>query len=159
MVDQILAKSGVSRGTFYRYFDGRDGLAIEVLEERAERFERCLEERLEVSGGLRDGIVAVFEFLENWADEHGARGCLFQTSMVEFAGWEELHTVSRQHKTRVSAVFADFLKRHGHPDPVFGAFSMMLLVEGAVALATYGSAREVFRHSARSALVSFRASA
>jgi AcrR family transcriptional regulator len=81
-VDGILAPSGASTRTLYKHFGSRDGLVLAVLEER----HRDFMDRLARSGADADPVGDLFDTLERWLVEHGARGCMLLRARGEYAG-------------------------------------------------------------------------
>src|SRR5690349_2796543 len=84
-VDGILAPSGASTRTLYKHFGSRDGLVIAVLEER----HRDFMQRLEMPGDASDLVGDLFDTLEGWLTERGARGCMLLRARGEYAGANE----------------------------------------------------------------------
>ena len=81
-VDGILASSGASTRTLYKHFGSRDGLVLAVLEKR----HRDFMDRLEMRSGNPEPIGELFDTLEQWLIEHGARGCVLLRARSEYAG-------------------------------------------------------------------------
>src|SRR3954454_17787507 len=81
-VDGVLASSGASTRTLYKHFGSRDGL---VLEERHREFMV----RLELQSGNADPVGGLFDTLEQWLIEHGARGCMLLRARSEYASANE----------------------------------------------------------------------
>lgn len=84
-VDGILASSGASTRTLYKHFGSRDGLVLAVLEERHRDFMN----RLKPRSGHADPIGELFDTLEHWLTEHGARGCMLLRARSEYAAANE----------------------------------------------------------------------
>lgn len=79
-VDAVLAPSGASTRTLYKHFGSRDGLVQAVLEDRHRQFM----ERL-VGNNPADLVGDLFDQLQLWLDEHGARGCMLLRARSEYA--------------------------------------------------------------------------
>lgn len=79
-VDAVLAPSGVSTRTLYKHFGSRDGLVRAVLELRHQRFMQRLEGK-----DPADPVGDLFDQLQQWLDEHGARGCMLLRARSEYA--------------------------------------------------------------------------
>jgi AcrR family transcriptional regulator len=84
-VDGVLAPSGASTRTLYKHFGSRDGLVLAVLEERHRNFM----DRLELQRENADPVGVLFDTLEQWLIEHGARGCMLLRARGEYAGANE----------------------------------------------------------------------
>ncbi|MDB4837318.1 TetR/AcrR family transcriptional regulator [Marinomonas sp.] len=146
-VEDVLEAAGASRGSFYKFFDHKTNLAEEVLKSRASQYEDFLTESINQSSGFSEGITAVFTSLIEWDEIHGSHGCLFQTSKIELGDRQEIIAVAITHKQKVQKILHDFLLKHGGSEPDRGASSLMLLMEGAIALANVGSCKEHFSNA------------
>ncbi|WP_336742280.1 TetR/AcrR family transcriptional regulator [Aureimonas altamirensis] len=80
-VDAVLAPSGASTRTLYKHFGSRDGLVLAVLDYRHKAFMA----RLAGGRGAANPVAALFDTLEKWVDEHGARGCMLLRARAEYA--------------------------------------------------------------------------
>jgi AcrR family transcriptional regulator len=80
-VDALLAPSGASTRTLYKHFGSRDGLVLAVLDHRHKAFMA----RLAGGRGAANPVAALFDTLEKWVDEHGARGCMLLRARAEYA--------------------------------------------------------------------------
>lgn len=138
-IESILEESGVSRGTFYKYFESKRDVVLAVLKFRAEIFENTI---LNALGGALDerGVSdALFDVLRDWHARYGARGCLFQTAASEYGRHHpEVFQLARDHKHRLQHVVESALSRVGSRSPRRTAEQLLLLLEGAVALGQFG---------------------
>ncbi|SFV28674.1 DNA-binding transcriptional regulator, AcrR family [Devosia crocina] len=132
-VDGILAPSGTSTRTLYKHFGSREGLVLAVVAER----HRSFMERLRDWPEAHDPIGSLFDVLESWLSEHGARGCMLLRAHSEYAGSHpDIASLVRQQKRE----FADEIARRvetalGQPNNEI-ALSIWLLFEGATAAAS-----------------------
>jgi AcrR family transcriptional regulator len=144
-VDGILASSGASTRTLYKHFGSRDGLVLAVLEERHRDFMN----RLELRSGNADPIDELFDTLEHWLVEHGARGCVLLRARSEYAGAnEDVVALVRRQKEEFGREIAKRVETVlGSADAPL-ATQIWLLFEGATAaasvsdLSVVGSARQ-----------------
>lgn len=104
-IQQILAAAGVPKGSFYNFFDSKEGFALEVLDAYARRYIEFVAEYLHCDGPPLDRLRAYFSALEDEMCRAGdAAGCLYgvlsQTSAPHsdvlrerlkeaFASWRE----------------------------------------------------------------------
>lgn len=104
-IQQILAAAGVPKGSFYNFFDSKEGFALEVLDAYARRYIEFVAEYLHGDGPPLDRLRAYFSALEDEMSRAGdAAGCLYgvlsQTSAPHsdvlrerlkeaFASWRE----------------------------------------------------------------------
>jgi AcrR family transcriptional regulator len=138
-IDRIVAESGVTKMTLYRYFPSKQQLVIAVLEGERQSFR----ERLE--GFVRDDSVTllpserllrVFDFLAQWFAGPDFLGCPFIHAASEFTAEEaEAHRIAAAHQTGLCkllytlAVEAEI----AHPEVIAPQF--LLLMQGAIAVA------------------------
>lgn len=132
-VDGILALSGASTRTLYKHFGSRDGLVLAVLEERHRGFMR----RLELQGGNADPVGELFDTLEQWLIEHGARGCMLLRARSEYSGAnEDVVALVRRQKEEFEREIAKRVEATlGSADSRL-ATQVWLLFEGATAAAS-----------------------
>jgi AcrR family transcriptional regulator len=91
-VDAVVRASGVSKPTLYAHFGDKAGLVQAVLEERHARRRQHLEAAVE---GADDPVRAVFDWLEGFYRDEGARGCAFLNAAAEGAGEEAVRAEKR----------------------------------------------------------------
>ncbi|MGP9821634.1 TetR/AcrR family transcriptional regulator [Salinarimonas sp. NSM] len=153
-VEDLLAASGLSRGTFYKHFRSKHAVVLTVLAHRAALFEQAIARGLADAQGHGAIVDALFAALSDWHETHGARGCLFQTAASEYGrGHPDVLRLARDHKIRVRGLVETALARAGLRDARFAAEPLMLLMEGAVALGQFADQRrqiEAARRVARS---------
>lgn len=132
-VDGILAASGASTRTLYKLFGSREGLVLAVLEERHSEFMARLRER----GDPGDPVGNLFDVLEHWINDHGARGCMLLRAFGEYAGVSEAVTVLvRQQKQEFAREIAERIRQAvGNSDDELTT-QVWLLFEGATAAAS-----------------------
>jgi AcrR family transcriptional regulator len=132
-VDGILAPSGTSTRTLYKHFGSRDGLVLAVLEGRHREFMGQLERQR----GNADPVGALFDTLERWLIEHGARGCMLLRARSEYASVNEnvVALVRRQKEEFEHEIARRVETTLGSPDAGL-ATQIWLLFEGATAAAS-----------------------
>jgi AcrR family transcriptional regulator len=159
-IDRIIAEAEVAKMTMYRHFPSKDGLIVEVLDWRAERFKRQLDRLSEAAMTPGEKIAAIFDWHERWFDSPDFHGCLFQHALAEFgepahAVFEAVARQKRDLQQRMRDILAQSLPddRAGHV-----ATTLFMLIEGATVLAHMGQGKAAIV-SARSAAVDVLASA
>ena len=147
-IDKIIAEAGVAKMTMYRHFPSKNGLIVEVLEWRAERFKRQLDR---ITGAAQIGraatpgekIAAIFDWHERWFDSPDFHGCLFQHALAEFG--EPTHAVFEaavQQKRDLQQRLRDILAPTLPPDRAEAvATTLSTLIEGATFLARMGQGK------------------
>ena len=151
-IDKIIAEADVAKMTMYRHFPSKDRLIVEVLDWRAERFNRQLDRLTEAAATPQEKVAAIFDWHERWFDSEDFYGCLFQHALAEFG--EPDHVVrqaamrqKQDLQRRIKGILAQAMPAR-RAERVATALSM--LIEGATVLARMGqgkaaldSAREI----------------
>lgn len=82
-IKQVIEEAGIAKGTFYSHFRSKEELGLAWLKERHGQWVGWLEERV---GGVEtagERLVASFDFLKEWMEGSGFRGCAFINTMAE----------------------------------------------------------------------------
>lgn len=135
-IDQIVREAEVTPRTLYRHFHSKEQLILKVLEERELRFFRKLQQCIENKENSIPNWVAVFNELENWFTEESGRGCLFLRALAEYRHKEtEIVQTVLIHKQRTLDFLMGQFAKTSSDHFKDRAESLMLIIEGAVALA------------------------
>lgn len=152
-IDRIIAEAEVAKMTMYRHFPSKDGLIVEVLDWRWERFERQLDRLTEAATTPERKIASIFDWYERWFDSPDFHGCLFQHALAEFGDPDHpvFAAVARQKtalKRRMHAVLAESMSEDRAEST---ATALFLLIEGATLLAQMGQAKVAMRDARNAA--------
>jgi AcrR family transcriptional regulator len=157
-IDKIIAEADVAKMTMYRHFPSKDGLIVEVLNWRAERFSRQLDRLAEAAATPREKIVAILDWHERWFGSEDFHGCLFQHALAEFG--EPDHVVreaamrqKRDLQQRLRSILTGSMPK-SRAEQV--ATTLFMLIEGATVLARMGQGKAAL-DSARKAAVAILA--
>jgi AcrR family transcriptional regulator len=132
-VDAILKEADVARRSLYQHFGGKDGLVTEMLREASneDRYHQVMDA---AGDDPRERILAVFDELEQATTDPEFRGCRYISAKLALPDpGHPAHAEIRAYKDRIHALFVTELTRYGHPDPVFGADQIVVLIDGALA--------------------------
>jgi len=132
-IDRVIAESGVTKVTFYRYFPSKNDLVREFLEYRHQHWMAWFVDALQRNGGH---VKALAPALAEWFADQGFRGCAFINSVGELgATLPEIVEITRCHKNDMTDVIARLLpaSRHRKRD----AEALALAVDGAIIRAQY----------------------
>jgi AcrR family transcriptional regulator len=134
-VDTILKEADVARRSLYQHFGGKDGLIAEVLRTAANdaRYRQVMDK---AGDNPRTRVLAVFDELEKITTRPSFRGCRYtsaELALVDPA--HPAHAEIRAYKDGLHQLFTAELIRHGHPAPSIGADQLLVLIDGALALA------------------------
>ncbi|HEV2505307.1 MAG TPA: TetR/AcrR family transcriptional regulator [Mesorhizobium sp.] len=159
-IDRIIAEAGVAKMTMYRHFPSKTGLIVDVLNWRAERFRRQLDQIAGAAMTSGEKIAAIFDWHERWFDSPDFHGCLFQHALAEFG--EPTHAVfeaAARQKRDLQQRMRDVLAHSLPADRVEAiATTLSTLIEGAIFLAGIGQGKTAII-SARKAAADILASA
>src|SRR5215831_3143062 len=130
-MDAIRDASGVPLKRLYQLFPGKEQLVEAYLERRDVSWRGRLASYVQRASCPRQRILAVFDWLHEWASEPGFRGCAW------INGYGELGSVSpavaaqaRRHKEAFLAYLHGLVTAADLAEPITD--SLYLLAEGAV---------------------------
>lgn len=81
-VDLIRDQSGCSKTTMYTYFNNKQQLIEQVLEQRDQRFRQSLNTALSDRTGI-DALEMIYEWHMQWFQDSDFKGCLFIRALAE----------------------------------------------------------------------------
>ena len=155
-IDTIIAEAGVAKMTMYRHFPSKDGLVVAVLDWRAERFERQLDQLAEAGGSPQQKIAKILDWYGRWFQSEDFHGCLFAHAVAEFG--DPAHPIfqaaTRQKNSlqrRMRRILEETSSRQ-RAESI--ATSLLMLIEGATLLAQMGQGDMAIR-AARKAVPGF----
>ena len=139
-VDEAVRHAGVATMTLYHHFEGKDALVAAALRDRHERWMRRWERHIAAASTPADRLLAIFDALEEWAQEEGAeRGCAFVDAAAELSdrehpAWREIDA----HKQQLRARLVELGEAAEQDDPDHLADQLLLLYEGALSALLVG---------------------
>jgi AcrR family transcriptional regulator len=136
-MDEIAARTGVTKRTLYYHFDSKDALLAAMLEAQhqlALAAFKTFGDRL--SGSPQAIVKAMFDQLAVWSDRPRWVGSGFTRLVVELADLpgHPARAIARRHKAMLEGHLADLLAAAGIPSPRVRAREIWLLSEGAISL-------------------------
>jgi AcrR family transcriptional regulator len=143
-IDRILAEAGVAKMTLYNHFRSKDELVLAALRRSSERFRRAFARTVERrSADPRGRLLAVFDVLEDWFAGRAFRGCLFVNAAAEYRERDHpVHMVAAEHKRATLAYLRQLAAAAGARDADALAYALVLLMEGAIAMAHVAGSAE-----------------
>lgn len=131
-LDQIIAEVNTTKTTFYKYFESKDHLIIEVLKIRSAQ-ELA---QLAVEVGRRAGtdnpsgqLLAIFDVFDAWFREADFKGCMFMRAASEFPGEHDpVHVAAVSHGRHLAEFILRLAREAGatEPEALAGQFSILL---------------------------------
>lgn len=132
-VDRLIAKSSVTKRTFYRQFASKNDLILAFLEFRHENWMAWFVTRLEEHGG---DINALCPTLSEWFDSPDFRGCAFINSLGELGGaLPGIVEITKRHKEEMSEAIERILP--DTPGRKQTALGLALAIDGAIIRAQF----------------------
>ena len=132
-VDRLIAKSSVTKRTFYRQFASKNDLILAFLEFRHENWMAWFVTRLEAHGG---DIHALCPTLSEWFSSPDFRGCAFINSLSELGGaLPEVVKITKRHKEEMSEAIERILPNTQRRKQT--ALSLALAIDGAIVRAQF----------------------
>ena len=135
-LDRILQVVGISKQAFYRHFESKDELAVEVIRwhDRWWR-DHCRKVLAERAGddarAQLDGFAGI---LIEVLDGDVFRGCFFVNAVAQFPNpHDPVHRAAVEAKENIDAMVRDMALRAGADDPVAFAREFAMIFQGAFA--------------------------
>lgn len=131
-LDRILHDVGVTKTTFYNYFQSKDDLIVAVLEHHDQWWQQTFCDMLRKRGGLhpRKQIECIFEVLDD-VMRTDFNGCIFINVAVEFPEPHmAAHQAARLHKESMEGILHDLAEACGAANPRGFAEEISLVMEG-----------------------------
>lgn len=140
-VEDIVARAGVSHGTFYTYYDNRAAILDDLVDEAAERLRAVVDQPWDgpdVAATIRAVIAA---FVDTLSEEGDVIGAWIEASSTDDHFRNRLREVRSSYTDQVARHLAPALAHTDH-DPVVAAGALVAMVEGYTTdrLAAGGSA-------------------
>ncbi|WP_442583735.1 TetR/AcrR family transcriptional regulator [Mesorhizobium sp. ASY16-5R] len=143
-IDRIIAEADVAKMTMYRHFPSKDGLIVEVLNWRAQRFDRQLDQLVDDAIAPERKIGTIFDWHRCWFEAADFHGCLFAHALAEFG--DPTHPVFRavvDQKTGLKRRMKTILEGIMPAERAESASAaLLMLIEGATLMAQMGRGDE-----------------
>lgn len=136
-IDWILAESGVSKATLYKYFRSKEELILAVLEQRHHQLVALIEQVM--AAAIEKGeppVLSIFDALDQWFRSDGFYGCNFINASAEYASeTDPIHQFAARHKAGMQDLIEQALTGLSPNRKKRLAANMALLVDGAIVFA------------------------
>lgn len=142
-VNEIIARAGVAKATFFSHFPAKEDLAVAYLRGLHEEEAEALLASVEDAATPRDRFLAVIRWIEPWILASDLRGCGFLNIVPEAPDpASPLRREARAHYEVLRGLLRDLAARlvesdpdrHGGVDPAALADRSLVIVVGAIAL-------------------------
>jgi len=133
-VDAIAAEAGTTKVTFYRVFESKDDLIVQVLQEQSKRFWEWWDAIVaEHPGQPRKQIETLIDrFQSEIIGDEACRGCAVANAAVEIVDEDHpARAVIKQHKLDIAHRLRDLCRQMGAKQPDLLGDALSLLYSGA----------------------------
>ncbi|MBB1593078.1 TetR/AcrR family transcriptional regulator [Achromobacter sp. UMC46] len=135
-MDLIVKTSGVARKSLYKHYPTKEALVAAALQARDERWMQWFVAATTQAATPRARLLSIFDALREWFASDGFRGCAFINAAGEIGDpANPIREVSRLHKARLLAHVLTLTQAAGLPDPDETARQLLVLIDGAIAVA------------------------
>lgn len=145
-IDTVMANSGISKRTLYKYFPSKEDLIEAVLDQYGEDTDAFLfKPALARSDDPREQIAAIFDVRREMMAQTACRGCLAMKAGQEYIGKHEGITArGRAASVYVEGRFVELCEKAGAKDPLQTGRQIGLLFQGAALTAQMQQDPSVF---------------
>lgn len=152
-IDRIIAEAQVAKMTMYRHFPSKEGLIVEVLEERFRRFEEQLDRMAALSKQPEGMIDDIIGWYGRWFDRADFNGCLFAHALAEYGSPSHpVFEASVRQKESLRRRMADILaKLMSAAEAETASTAILMLIEGATLMAEMGQGGKAIDAARRAA--------
>jgi AcrR family transcriptional regulator len=138
-VDQVIAKAGVTKTTFYKHFEGKDDLMVAAVRRRDEWESRAWDRAVRKLAGddPTRQLLAMLDVMDVWFNDPDFRGCMFMNTAIEFPNPNDpVHQAAAAHKRQVRDHFRNLARAACADAPTAEIFAdcYTALIEGALVL-------------------------
>ncbi|CUI61198.1 TetR/AcrR family transcriptional regulator [Achromobacter xylosoxidans] len=135
-MDLIVRTSGVARKQVYRLYPNKDALVAAALRARDERWMQWFVATSSRAQAPRARLLAMFDALREWFGTDDFRGCAFLNAAGEIGDEASpILAVAREHKARLLEYVRTLTRAAALPDPDEAAAQLLVLIDGAIAVA------------------------
>src|SRR3990167_8600656 len=132
-LDLLLAGSGISKRTLYKYFDSKEALIAATVQHYAGLFKAELALRITPKMKALDKVLAAFDAQEALVCRHGFNGCFALKALLEYdQNQPEIWLATQNVFADLMAFFILQSKALKHPSPETLACQIEILFRGAV---------------------------
>jgi AcrR family transcriptional regulator len=144
-IDEIIARSGVAKATFYRHFPSKEALVLAYMERWYQARHDAIEEAIAHAHNPDDALLAAFTVLDEWFSRGAAEVNTFLHVMIEFGAEHPLGQAAMAHLAAIRERLAALAEAAGLNDPEGFAWSFHILTKGAMVASIEGDQRAALR--------------
>ncbi len=136
-MDKLVAETGISKTSMYKYFRTKEELILATLERRHTNLMALLADASDARADTPKGqLLASFDALQEWIASDEFNSCMFIKASSEYQDpAHPIHQASAAHKRALTEHMADLARKAGAKEPEALGRQLMLLKEGAIVTA------------------------
>lgn len=145
--NRVAGHAGLTKPTIYNLFGSKDALVLETLQRRAAQIRSHIEQRAEAREDPESRLNEVLNVHAEMLMSGGFHGCPLTIAAVQAPDSRQARDLANAHKTWLQGLLARFARGAGLTSPDVLASSLVLILEGAAAMAAVQPAELVARHA------------
>lgn len=141
-VDTITKHSGVSKTTLYKYFDSKEDLILETLEQQHDRIIEFIEKYIEASRKKHPNyqehqhLSSIFDAIKDWISNKDFTGCKFINASAEYGKPNDpIHQCAAKHKLTQKEIIFKLLSELPEKEAQSLSEQIAILIDGAIVVA------------------------
>lgn len=153
-MDLIVRTSGVARKRLYQLYPTKDALVAAALRARDERWMQWFIAATSRAAEPRTRLLSMFDALREWFASDDFRGCAFLNAAGEIGDEASpVLAVAREHKARLLDYVRTLTRAAAMPAPEEAAAQLLVLIDGAIAVALVARDPAIADNARRAAAV------
>lgn len=153
-IDELIQESGVAKATFYRHFRSKDEVVLAYLDEWYRERSSAIEAALARHASEADApLLAIFDVFDFWFRHGRVQVITFLQVMIEMGPDHPLGRASIRYMERTRHQIAQLAAAAGLKNPEDFAWSMHILIKGAIVAAAEGDRYAASRARTMAALL------
>nr|WP_203416486.1 TetR/AcrR family transcriptional regulator [Jiangella ureilytica] len=139
-VDEVIARSGVAKATFYRHFPSKNDLVLAFLERREQEWTIGLVRSESERRGTtpEERLLAIFDVFADWFVSDDFDGCSFINVLLEMGSAHPLGEASIEYLENIRAIVRERAEQAGLRESEEFARSWHILMKGSIVSAAEG---------------------
>jgi AcrR family transcriptional regulator len=140
-VDELIARAGVAKASFYRHFPSKDDLVVAFLERREQRWTNgwVEKEARRRASNPEAQLLAIFDAFDEWFRRDDFEACSFINVLLEFDRLDHpIRLASVAHLATIRSLVREFAEDAGVDDPDDVTRQWHILMKGSIIAAAEG---------------------
>ena len=134
--ERVADHAGLTKPTIYNLFGSKEALVLEALQRRGEQIRQCIEARAAAQTLPERKLMEVLQAHADMLTSEGFHGCPLIIAAVQSPDSAETRALANAHKAWLRGLLTQYGRKAGLRSPETLAASLVILLEGAAALAS-----------------------